>query len=62
MLNFILLGCSNSDIVYICNGPRSEIYHKTSHCQGLRKCSTDIETTDIATAKGKHRRKCGYCY
>jgi len=61
-INLILLGCSNSDKVYICNGPRSEAYHKSSLCQGLRKCSTEIEATDIDTAKEKNRRTCGYCY
>lgn len=56
------LGCNGSDKVYLCNGPQSKVYHKASNCTGLNKCSTDIETTDIATAKAKQRRECGYCY
>lgn len=62
ILNLILLGCNSTDKVYICNGPHSKAYHKTSHCQGLRRCSTDIESTDITSAKRMNRRECGYCY
>ncbi|MEO7482112.1 MAG: hypothetical protein ABIT81_00015, partial [Ferruginibacter sp.] len=57
-----LLSCSRNDKVYLCNGPYSIVYHKTNHCQGLRRCTTDIETTDVATAKTNHRRACKYCY
>ena len=57
-----LLGCSSDNKVYLCNGPHSEVYHKTSHCKGLRNCTTDIETTDLSSAKAKHRRECKYCY
>jgi len=68
MQKFLLLGilsffaCKAGDTVYLCNGPQSKVYHKTTHCQGLRRCSTDIEATDISKAKAKHRRECGYCY
>jgi hypothetical protein len=62
---FVLLciaGC-NDGKVYICNGPKSKAYHKTKHCQGLKRCSTDIEITDMETAKMKlHRKSCNYCY
>ncbi len=57
-----LLSCSRNNTVYLCNGPHSKAYHKTSHCQGLRKCTTEIERTNITTAKEKHRREYGYCY
>lgn len=57
-----LWGCSTGNKVYLCNGPHSKAYHKTNHCQGLRECTTTIEATNIATAKAKHRRECGYCY
>ena len=50
------------DTVYLCDGPHSEVYHKTSHCTGLRKCGTEIEAVDITTAKARHRRECMYCY
>jgi hypothetical protein len=59
-----LAGCSSggSHTVYLCNGPQSEVYHRTSHCKGLRKCSTEIEAVDIGTAKERGRRECGWCY
>lgn len=56
------LGCGSSNTVYLCNGPQSKAYHKISYCQGLRRCSTDIETVDIATAKAKNRKACRYCF
>ncbi len=57
-----MLGCARGDKVYLCNGPYSEVYHRTSHCKGLRSCSTKIQPTDSLRAKEKNRRKCGYCY
>ena len=57
-----LLGCKNNDRVYLCNGPQSEVYHKTNYCKGLKRCTTEIEATDLASAKAKHRRECRYCY
>lgn len=57
-----LISCNSSDTVYVCNGPQSKAYHKTNHCKGLRRCTTDIETIDITTAKERQRRECGYCY
>ena len=57
-----LLSCKNADHVYLCNGPQSKVYHKTIDCQGLRKCSTDVESTDLATAKNKQRRACRACF
>jgi uncharacterized protein YcfL len=59
---YVCCGCQRSYKVYLCNGPQSEVYHKTNRCQGLRKCSTEIEAVDMATAKEKKRRECGYCY
>lgn len=54
-----IMGCSSNDKVYLCNGPQSKVYHKTNNCQGLRRCTTDIESTDITTAKERHIRECG---
>ena len=57
-----ITGCNSVDTVYLCNGPYSKAYHRTSHCKGLKYCTTDIESTDIGTAKEKNRRACRYCY
>jgi len=62
LVAIVFIGCSNDNSVYLCNGPESKAYHKTRHCQGLKRCTTDIESTDIATAMARHRRECGYCY
>jgi len=57
-----LFSCGTGNKVYLCNGPKSEVYHKIKDCRGLSSCSTRIEAVDIATAKAKHRRKCRDCF
>jgi len=32
-----------TEYVYICNGPRSVVYHQSESCRGLSNCSTKIE-------------------
>ena len=51
-----------SGTVYICTGPQSKRYHKTSHCRGLASCSAEIEAVSIAKAKSLGRTPCGICY
>jgi hypothetical protein len=55
-------GCSNNPEVFLCNGPYSKVYHKTSDCRGLAKCSTSIESIEVSTAVKRNRRECRYCY
>jgi len=62
VIMILLFGCHGNNTVYLCNGPLSTVYHKTDHCLGLRRCSTNIEATDIGTAKTKQRRECKSCY
>lgn len=61
-LILVLLVTSSSQKVFICTGPQSECYHKSSDCRGLKKCSKSIKSVSLAEAKKMHRRPCGYCY
>lgn len=62
LLLALLLASPNESYVYICMGPRSECYHKTQSCRGLRNCSTSIKKVTVSEAKTKyHRRACGIC-
>lgn len=61
-LSVSLIGCKNDRTVYLCNGPQSHVYHKSTRCSGLNKCSTDVESTDINTAISRQRRACRSCY
>lgn len=46
---------------YICTGPKAEVYHATSKCKGLNRCSGEIKAISIEEAK-KTRRACKICY
>ncbi len=48
--------------VYICTGPKSERYHSTKDCRGLRNCSASIEKVTLTKAKELGRDACGICY
>ena len=50
------------EYVYICQGSRSECYHKTKDCVGLSYCTTDIKKVTVSEAKQLKRRKCTFCY
>lgn len=47
-----------SDYVFICNGPKSKVYHRTISCKGLSRCSTEIQKTTTQIAIKKGRREC----
>lgn len=53
---------SNETYVYICTGPKSKRYHKTSSCRGLEKCSKDVKKVTLVYAEGKGRTPCNICY
>ena len=44
--------------VYICNGPNSKVYHRSSTCKGLNRCSTQITKLNLSFATAKGRRAC----
>ncbi|HEX7903870.1 MAG TPA: hypothetical protein VF487_08335 [Chitinophagaceae bacterium] len=62
ILFITILGSRNGNTVYLCNGAKSEVYHKIKNCLLLKKCSTAIEAVDIATAKKRQRRECKHCF
>ena len=50
----------DSTYVYICKGPYSKAYHLTKVCEGLKNCSTVIDSLTINKVEGLERRLCGY--
>lgn len=48
--------------VYICTGPQSKRYHKTTECKGLERCSKDIKKVTLAHAEDMGRTPCKICY
>ena len=44
--------------VYICNGPNSKVYRRSSTCKGLNRCSTQITKLTLSSATSKGRRAC----
>lgn len=48
--------------VYICTGPQSKRYHRTSSCRGLNSCSGDIKAVTLSYAKSIGRTPCGWCF
>lgn len=59
----ILCSCSgNSNNVYICTGPHSKCYHKSSRCRGLDNCSREVLQITKEEAESKYNRHpCQYC-
>lgn len=53
---------SQEMFVYICTGPNSKCYHRTSSCRGLGRCSGDIVKISKSSAIDKGRRACKICY
>ncbi len=53
---------TNETMVYICTGPMSKRYHKTSSCRGLKSCSDEIEKVSVDHAKKMGRTPCKWCY
>lgn len=49
------------EVVYICNGPYAEVYHKAKSCDGLSKCSGKKIKTNKEDVKDA-RRPCRICY
>lgn len=44
--------------VFICKGPMSKVYHKSSRCKGLSSCSTEVYEIGVSEAKRMGRRAC----
>ena len=61
-LSIVLGFAGDSTNVYICTGPKSECYHKTSSCKGLNRCTGDIRRITLEEAVKMGRRPCKICY
>lgn len=72
LLNFVLLGKNTiltklesnteTEYVYICNGPKSTKYHSKDNCRGLNNCSTKVTKISKEDAVKKGRIACKICY
>jgi hypothetical protein len=49
---------SQTDSVYLCEGPYSKVYHASPDCRGLSRCSTKIYKVTLALALKEGRRPC----
>ena len=43
-------------------GPKAQVFHATSNCSGLSRCSGSIVSLTEAQARAKGRRPCKKCY
>lgn len=48
-------------VVYVCDGPHSEVYHKKESCRGLHRCSGQVIETYKKDAS-ENLRECEICY
>jgi hypothetical protein len=44
--------------VYICNGVKSKVYHKSNTCNGLNRCAAKVSPVSERQAIKMGRRKC----
>ena len=49
---------AETEYVYICNGPKSVVYHRSESCGGLSHCSTKVEKVTLTYALKLGRRPC----
>ena len=52
----------NDETVYICTGPKAEVYHSRTNCRGLNRCSDDVKKVTLSKAIEMGRRACKICY
>ncbi len=48
----------SQNYVYICQGPRSKVYHRSQNCKGLSNCSTSLKEITVSEAEDMGRRAC----
>lgn len=49
-------------VVYVCTGPKAEVYHSRPNCKGLSRCSGTIKKMSLSEARANKRRACKLCY
>ena len=62
MAHEVMGALNTGHTVYICTGPQSKRFHKTSHCRGLNSCSGEILAVSISKAQSMRRTPCKWCY
>ena len=58
----ISTSCKNEETVYICTGPKAEVYHARKNCRGLNRCSGSSKMVSLAKAIEMGRRACKICW
>ena len=53
---------SSPSTVYICTGPKAKVYHSSSTCRGMNRCSGEVVGVSLAKAKKMGRRECKICW
>jgi hypothetical protein len=46
------------EYVYVCEGPKSVVYHRSENCSGLSHCSTKTYKVTLEEAIKMNRRPC----
>jgi 5-bromo-4-chloroindolyl phosphate hydrolysis protein len=60
VLLLMMVSCSNSPVVYVCDSPNAKRYHYRSDCPGLSNCSYRVEKTTLEKAKKQGKTQCGW--
>ena len=47
-----------AEYVYVCEGPKSVVYHRSDNCSGLSRCSTMTYKVTLEEAVKMGRRPC----
>jgi hypothetical protein len=55
---FVTIITITQNKVFLCKGPSSTVYHKSSSCKGLSRCSTQVYGVPLDEAKKIGRRAC----
>lgn len=58
----LLCSCESSNIVYICTGPSSSVWHCKKSCPGLDRCSGKVVSVKTDELSSKYKKACGICY
>lgn len=53
---------SSQQMVYICTGPNSKRYHRSSNCKGFNRCSGSVRKLSVEQARQMGRTPCKWCY
>jgi hypothetical protein len=53
---------NSSTTVYICTGPKAKLYHSSSTCRGMNRCSGEVVGVNLAKAEKMGRRECKICW